>query len=123
IEEITSPGISARTRCLCLTKGKAEHQMIPFIGPEFSDYLLEGRRDSEEPLGILLATEQSHDDDNTRSLLTDGDESSDQHVWSDIRYLDPTRRLQNNSRAVLVSVIALFIEWTVILAVLLSLVV
>ena len=98
--------------------------MIPFIGPEFSDYLFEGRWDSEKPLGMPpLANGHPHDDDKPKSLLTDGDEISDEHVRAEIRYLDPARNSQNNGRAVLVHVIALLLTWTIVLAALLSLVV
>jgi len=96
--------------------------MIPFIGTEFSDYLFEGRWDSEKPLGMPpLANGHPYDDDKPKSLLTGGDEISDQHVWSEIRYLDPAQNSQNNCGAVLVPVIAVLLTWTIALAALLSL--
>jgi len=104
-----------------LRREKAKRQMIPFIGPEFSDYLFEGRWDIEKPLGMPpLANGHPHDDDKPKSLLVDGDEISDQHIWTAIRYLDPARDSQNNGRPVSVTVIAVLLTWIVVLAVLLN---
>jgi hypothetical protein len=95
--------------------------MIPFIGPEFSDYLFEGRWGSEKPLRMPpLANGHPHDGAKPKSLLADDDEISDQHIWTAIRYLDPARDSQNNGRPVIVPVIAVLLTWIVVLAVLLN---
>jgi len=98
--------------------------MIPFIGPEFSDYLFEDRSESEQPLGMpLLATGHPHDEDRSRHLVTDDDEISGRQVWPEIRYLDSARSRQNKGEPVAVPVIAHVLTWTIVLAALLSLVI
>ena len=98
--------------------------MIPFIGPDFSDYPLEGRSSIEKPPGILaLARGHHYDYCKTNPFLTSGNgEISDQHISSAIRYLDPERTCQNGGGgSILVPVTAVLLTWTVVLVTLLSL--
>ena len=95
--------------------------MTPYIGPELGKYLLEGRWDSQKPLEMsFLAPEHHRDDDNPQSLLRDDDEISNQHIWPEIRYLDPARNCPNHGRPVVVPIVALLLTWTILFAALIS---
>jgi len=95
--------------------------MIPFIGPDFCVILLEGGSDNEKLLGMPpIARDYRHDYDEPESLLTDGDEFSDRHIRSAIRYLDPERNCQNGGGPIIVPLIAVSLTWIIVLAVLLS---
>jgi len=67
--------------------------MIPFIGPDFSDYPLEDRSSIEKPPGVLTVARRHHYDYcKTNPFLTNGDdESAEQHTPAAIRYRDPER--------------------------------
>lgn len=71
----------------------------------------------------LPATGHPRDEDKSKSLLTNSEEVSDRHIWSEIRYLDPARSSQNNGGPSVVPVIVHLLTWGIVLAALLSLVI
>jgi len=97
--------------------------MIPFIGPDFHVILHEGGSNSENPLGMPIARGFRHDYDEPESSFPNGDECSDRHIRSAIRYLDPERHGQNGGGPIVVPVIAASLTWIIVLAALLSFVI